>query len=166
MHEERSRVALITRAKDIAFGIEPGTLGESGWVKHEYAAVASRGTVVVCMNGALYAAERDLWGGAEHDDYSSFLQTEEGRDAKRLLAETIHEQFPELWKEASGHCVAFNPEREAHTQQLIIAFNDRDETDEEAMRAVFLKAEDRAWSLWLEEHPRPAGSEPLEALLA
>src|SRR6185503_21360767 len=101
----RSRIALLSRMKDVLLGKAELAKGEQGWTKDTY--YRDRGKhPTMCLNGALALTEYDLfdvkldpdvYGGAspDRDDIACREElTREGEDAKRLLAETIVEMYP------------------------------------------------------------------------
>lgn len=155
MTQKRSRIALITRAMDVVFGLKTGTHGESGWGQGQY---LNKARLTVCLNAALFTAERDLFigdtGGTDNGvpvdkNYSGPLRTQEGIDTQRLLAETILEMYPDTEIDPSTDPLRLTPDA-AHA--VIVSFNDGG-ADAESMEAVFRKTEDKAFAKWLDDHP-------------
>jgi hypothetical protein len=153
----RSRIALLQRTMDVVFGDTKGTHSESGWargtwVKHVGAGKARK--VNVCLNSALFVAERDVYGlgtgaaGGDDGETATVPHTDEGLETQALLAETIIEMYP----------AQFADETPSAPQFVIIKFNDDiagsgDTSAADDMEAVLLKVEDKAYSKWLEDHP-------------
>jgi hypothetical protein len=149
----RSRIALIHRAMDVVFGDTRGSHGESGWAQGVWTKRTGHGKVTVCLNSALFAAERDVYGldtGGAGD--GNVPVTDEGKDTQQLLADTIVEMYPDHFTDgvpdAQFAIIKFNDE--------IAGSDDKKAADE--MEAVLRKCENKAYDKWLEDHPQMGGT--------
>lgn len=161
----RSRIALLHRAMDVVFGDTTGSHNESGWVQGVWTKKTHRNKVTVCLNSALYVAERDVFGldgpaaGGSDGESATIPHTDEGRETQELLAETIVEMYPDKFDEGT-------PE----AQFVIIKFNDDiagqgDASAADDMERVLRKCEDKAFSRWLEDHPDFDPNAPSQAFI-
>jgi hypothetical protein len=136
---------------DVVFGDTTGSHNESGWAQGSWTGSKNR-KVTVCLNSALFVAERDVFGlgsgpaGGDDGGDARTPQSEEGIQTQELLAETIKEMYPNTDWEGVG------------AQFVIIKFNDEIAADGETsaadqMETVLRKCEDKAWDKWLEDHP-------------
>lgn len=147
--EERSRIALLSRAGAIVFGDRQGARGETGWGQGAYFSADH----TVCLNAALFVAEREVFAYSEEEveeyngGYGSGMHTKEGAETQLLLAQTIAEMYPEV--------IGIAPERITSgsvAHHIIVEFNDGMATAE-AIQDVLWKCEQKALDKWLEDHP-------------
>lgn len=164
----RSRLALFEQTRDVVFGVGEGTRGERGLLVGGYS--NHRGDrVSVCLNSALYAAERDLFVGdqmpankvADKEGPTGGMRTREGEDTQRELALAILDLHPTLGKvpppgESVEDVLRSNP-RMAH--HVIVSFNDSvlgQQTHAAAadlMAEALAQCEKRIFENWVADHP-------------